>query len=157
MRNIIIICSLYLMTSSLVKAQSKSIDNKLIENAKFVGAETHNKHYKAIYQLDSNNPDVVKKAFRNIKNVLNDPRLKDKIEVELITFSGGTEVMLKDSGYEEALKELIDKGVTVAQCTNSLQERKLKKEQLYDFIGYVPSGNGELVIRASEGWVIVKP
>ncbi len=83
--------------------------------------------------------------------------MEGKIEVELITFSGGTEVMLKDSGYEDALKELIAKGVRVAQCTNSLHERNLKKEQLFDFIGYVPSGNGELVIRASEGWVIVKP
>src|SRR5690606_13700896 len=101
----------------------QTADNKLLNNAKFSGAEPHNGHYKAIYQLDSNNPDVVKKAFRNIKNVLNDPRLKGKIEVELITFSGGTEVMLKDSAYQNALKELIDKGVIIAQCTNSLQER----------------------------------
>ncbi len=156
MKNIILLCSL-LMMGTLLKAQSTDLQSKLTHNAEFTGADTHNKHYKAIYQLDSNNPDVIKKAFRNIKNVLNDPRLKGKLEVELITFSGGTEVMLKDSAYADALKELIDKGVIVAQCTNSLQERNLKKEQLYDFIGYVPSGNGELVIRASEGWVIVKP
>lgn len=156
MRNIILICSIILLSTSL-KAQSNNMENKLKENAQFTGAVAHNKHYKAIYQLDSNNPDIIKKAFRNIKNVLNDPRLEGKIEVELITFSGGTEVMLKDSGYEDALKELIAKGVRVAQCTNSLHERNLKKEQLFDFIGYVPSGNGELVIRASEGWVIVKP
>ena len=156
MKNIILLFSLILM-SLHTNAQTKQTENKLIENAKFSGAVPHNKHYKAIYQLDSNNPDVVKKAFRNIKNVLNDPRLKGKIEVELITFSGGTEVMLKDSAYADDLKELIDKGVIVAQCNNSLEERKLKKEQLYDFIGYVPSGNGELVIRASEGWVIIKP
>jgi intracellular sulfur oxidation DsrE/DsrF family protein len=156
MKQIIILCSIIFMCTTH-HSQAQSIDKKLMENAKFSGADTHNQHYKAIYQLDSNNPDVVKKAFRNIKNVLNDPRLKGKIDLELITFSGGTEVMLKDSGYADALKELIDKGVIVAQCSNSLQERSLKKDQLYDFIGYVPSGNGELVIRASEGWVIVKP
>ena len=33
---------------------------------------------------------------------------------------------------EEKVKELIDKGVIVAQCSNSLQERSLKKDQLYD-------------------------
>lgn len=157
MKNILIAASILLFSLTAHAQTAKSIDNKLEENAKFSGAETHRKNYKAIYQLDSNNPDVVKKAFRNINNVLNDPRLKGKIQLELITFSGGTEVMLKTSPYEKDLKNLIDKGVIVAQCTNSLQERSLVKDQLYSFIGYVPSGNGELVIRAAEGWVIVKP
>lgn len=129
----------------------------LKKNVQFQGATATLPSYKAIYQLDTNNPDQVKKAFRNIRNVLSDPRLKGKLQVELITFSGGTEVMLKSSAYEKDLIDLITKGVQVSQCTNSLQERNLTKEQIYDFIAYVPSGNGELVIRAAEGWVIIKP
>ena len=156
MRYLLLITSILLFSLS-VHAQQQPKGNKLLENVKFTGAKALKKNYKAIYQLDSNNPDIVKKAFRNINNLLNDPRLKGKVEVELITFSGGTEVMLKNSAYQEDLKKLIEKGVIVAQCTNSLQERGLEKHQLYDFIGYVPSGNGELVIRGSEGWVIVKP
>ncbi|GAA4145634.1 hypothetical protein GCM10022216_29750 [Sphingobacterium kyonggiense] len=157
MKNIILMLSIFMLCLSAHAQQTKPVKNNLQKNAEFVGATTHLKQYKAIYQLDSNQPDVVKKAFRNINNVLNDPRLKGKLQLELITFSGGTEVMLKDSPYEKDLKKLIDQGVIVAQCNNSLQERNLVKDQLYDFIGYVPSGNGELVIRAAEGWVIVKP
>lgn len=133
-------------------------ENLLISNKNYSGALAKKKHYKAIYQLDSNDPKTIEKAIRNINNVLKDPRLKGKIEIELITFSGGTEAYLKkNSQYEQPLKDLINKGVIVAQCLNSLEERKLKKDELFDFVGYVPSGNGELIIRANEGWVIIKP
>jgi intracellular sulfur oxidation DsrE/DsrF family protein len=130
----------------------------LTKNASFQGAIAEKKVYHTIYQLDSNDPKTIEKAIRNINNALDDPRLKGKLTVELITFSGGTEAFLKStSKYEEQFKKLIARGVIVAQCTNSLKERNLTKEQLFDFIGYVPSGNGELIIRAHQGWNIVKP
>ena len=153
---IVLGCSL-LLGMSLYAQDNKTMETKLTANAQYQGVEAHKKHYQVIYQLDSNNPDIIKKAIRNINNLLNDPRLKGKVEVELITFSGGTEALLKTSAFETQIKDLINKGVRVAQCSNSLQERNLTKEQMFDFIGYVPSGNGELVIRGSEGWTIVKP
>jgi intracellular sulfur oxidation DsrE/DsrF family protein len=52
---------------------------------------------------------------------------------------------------------LINQGVIVVQCLNTLQERNIDKSELFDFLGYVPSGNGELLIRANEGWTIIKP
>ncbi|MEJ5053566.1 DsrE family protein [Sphingobacterium sp. MYb382] len=145
----------FLCSTLCLQAQDKAAI--LQHNASFEGAESHLPTYKVIYQLDSNQPDVVKKAFRNIRNLLGDPRLIGKLNVELITFSGGTEVMLKTSPYHDELVDLIERGVQVAQCTNSLQERKLQKEDIYPFIAFVPSGNGELVIRGAEGWVIIKP
>ncbi|ULT27487.1 hypothetical protein KUH03_12560 [Sphingobacterium sp. E70] len=51
--------------------------------------------YKAIYQLDSNDPKTIEKAIRNINNVLKDPRLKGHLQIELVAFSGGTEAYLK--------------------------------------------------------------
>lgn len=148
---LLILLSLFTFTSY---AQTPDLD----ANKKYTGAVAAEKTYKAIYQLDSNDPKTIAKAIRNINNVLQDPRLKGKIEIELITFSGGTDTFLKSNEqYEQPIKELIKKGVIVAQCLNSLEERKLKKEDLFDFIGYVPSGNGELIIRANEGWVIIKP
>lgn len=129
----------------------------LAKNHDFAGAEATKKHYHAIYQLDNNDPKVVEKAIRNVNNALTDPRLKGKVEIEVITFAAGTEVVLKGSKYEEALKDLVLKGVIVAQCNNSLRERKVERSQVYDFVGVVPSGNGELIIRQADGWAVVKP
>ncbi|UZJ66129.1 hypothetical protein OKW96_08620 [Sphingobacterium sp. KU25419] len=67
----------------------------LTKNASFQGAIAEKKVYHTIYQLDSNEPKTIEKAIRNINNALDDPRLKGKLTVELITFSGGTEAFLK--------------------------------------------------------------
>ncbi|NSL90834.1 DsrE family protein [Chitinophaga solisilvae] len=132
-------------------------DSLLLKNRAYTGAVAKRHHYYAIYQLDKNDPKVIQKAIRNINNALNDPRLKGKLSVELIAFSAGTDALLKGSEYENDLKNLVGRGVIVAQCSNTLQERKISKDQLYDFIALVPSGNGELIIRQAEGWAIVKP
>ena len=127
---------------AIMTIQAKAQDNKLLlDNHQYSGAVAKKKAYKAIYQLDSNDPKTIEKAIRNINNVLKDPRLKGRLQIELVAFSGGTEAYLKkNSQYEKPL-----------------EEKHIAKEELFDFIGYVPSGNGELILRANEGWVIVKP
>jgi intracellular sulfur oxidation DsrE/DsrF family protein len=65
--------------------------------------------------------------------------------------------MLKGSPYEAELKALLQKGAIIVQCNNSLKEQGLSSNQLYKFIGVVPSGNGELIIRNAEGWAVIKP
>ncbi|MDQ1152251.1 DsrE family protein [Sphingobacterium zeae] len=144
---------------AIMTIQAKAQDNKLLlDNHQYSGAVAKKKAYIAIYQLDSNDPKTIEKAIRNINNVLKDPRLKGRLQIELVAFSGGTEAFLKkNSQYEKPLKNLVEKGVIVAQCLNTLEERHIAKEELFDFIGYVPSGNGELILRANEGWVIIKP
>jgi len=156
MKQVVIALLLCTLGFATVKAQNTDT-TALAKNHDFTGAEASKKHYYAIYQLDNNDPKIVEKAIRNINNALTDPRLKGKVEIEVITFAAGTEVVLKGSKYEEALRDLVLKGVIVAQCNNSLRERKIERSQVYDFVGVVPSGNGELIIRQGEGWAVVKP
>lgn len=158
MKNKIIAICLFVFALAFQTEAIAQESQLLTKNKLFQGAIAKKKSYKAIYQLDSDDPKIIAKAFRNINNALKDPRLQGKLEIELIAFSGGTEAFKKSNGqYEAALKDLIEKGVHVVQCLNTLEERKIAKSELYDFLAYVPSGNGELIIRASEGWVIVKP
>lgn len=141
-----------------VAAKAQITDTSaLSKNAAYAGATPAKNHYKAIYQLDTNDPKIIDKALHNMQSALNDPRLAGKLELELVTFFSGTDVVLKGSRYEQDLKDLIKKGVIVAQCNNSLLQHKIGRDKVYDFVAVVPSGNGELIIRASEGWVIVKP
>jgi len=128
-----------------------------VENQKFEGAVAGRENYYAIYQLDTDDAKTVDKAFRNINNALADTRLAGKLKIELVAFSAGTKVMLKGSIYEPKLKDLLQKGVIIVQCNNSLVEQGLSRNQLLPFIGVVPSGNGELIIRSAQGWAIIKP
>lgn len=141
-----------------ISISSCKIRSKLPEGKNnFTGAKAELTGYKAIYQLDTNDPKIINKAIRNINNALEDPRLKGKINIELVAFSGGTEAMLKGSNYETQLKDLFNKGVILSQCRNSLIEKGLNENSIYDFVSIVPTGNGELIIRGSQGWVIIKP
>lgn len=150
----IALLSIVLFTTA---ASAQTTDKALEKNAAFAGAKANQKMYHAIYQLDNADEKIIGKAIRNINNALNDPRLAGKIEIELIAFGGGTDAYMKGSKYEEDLKALVQKGVIVAQCNNTLKERKITRDQLYDFIAIVPSGNGELIIRQAEGWSVIKP
>ena len=123
----------------------------------FKGAEATKAHYKAIYYLNSNDPAKIKATLRNMDNAMEDVRLKGKIELELVVFGDGTAVYMKENPYEEPLLNLQKKGVILAQCSNTVRERKIDVTTLFPFISFVPSGNGELIIRQQEGWAAVHP
>jgi intracellular sulfur oxidation DsrE/DsrF family protein len=123
----------------------------------FTGAQANLKSYKALYVLNSGDEKHITGTLRNIKNVLEDPRLKGKLEVELIAFGDGVSVFQKTGTFEQTLRDLQAKGVILAQCENTMRERKIEKDSLFDFISYVPSGNGEIVIRHYQGWAVVHP
>ena len=110
-----------------------------------------------MYQLDSDDPKLIRMTLRNMKNALEDPRLKGKLQMELVAYGGGTDVFRKAQPYEPELLALKEKGVIMAQCLNTMKERSISKEELFPFIFYVPTGNGELIIRQTQGWAIVHP
>lgn len=109
-------------------------------NAVFTGAKLTLKSYNALYILNSNDDKKIKATLRNLDNALEDPRLKGKLHVELIAFGDGVSVFMKTNPYEETLKNLQAKGEILAQCNNTVRERKIDKNDLFDFISYVPSG-----------------
>jgi intracellular sulfur oxidation DsrE/DsrF family protein len=113
----------------------------------FSGAKATKSHYKVLYILNNCEDKRISATLRNINNALEDPRLIGKLEVELIVFGDGVAVFKKDGKYQKELITLTSKGVLLAQCENTLRERKIKKDELFEFIHFVPSSNGEVIIR----------
>lgn len=126
-------------------------------HAQFNGAKANLKSYKALYVLNSGDEKKMTGTLRNIKNALEDPRLKGKLEIELIVFGDGVKVYEKAGLFEQTLKDLQARGVILAQCENTVKERNIDKKTLFDFINYVPTGNGEIIIRSYQGWAVVHP
>ena len=133
------------------QAQSQSLQKT------FTGAEATLEHYHALYVINTDDEKRITGTLRNIKNALEDPRLKGKLNVELIAFSGGVAMYQKDGPFEQTLKDLQAKGVLLTQCENTVRERHIDKDKLFPFISYVPSGNGEIIIRHYQGWAVVHP
>ena len=114
-------------------------------------------HYGAIFQIDSGSPGAIKKTLNNIENLLHDPRLKGKVQVELIANAQGFAAYVKNNGFEQKLQALQQQGVLLAQCANTLRELHVDRNDLYPFITVVPSGMGEITIREAEGWAYIHP
>jgi intracellular sulfur oxidation DsrE/DsrF family protein len=131
--------------------------SQTIKPEHFQGATANLKSYKALYILDESNEKKMKGVLRNINNALDDPRLKGKLQVELVVFGDGVELFKKSNHYDTLLLALQKRGVILAQCENTIRKRKISKDELWPFISYVPSGNGEIIIRHYEGWAIVHP
>ncbi|MEJ5103990.1 DsrE family protein [Chryseobacterium sp. MYb328] len=133
-----------------INAQKSSMEE-------FKIAKANRKSYQAMYVINESDKTKMYAVIRNIGNVLEDPRLKGKLKIVLLAFGGGVEIFKKNNAYSSQLLSLKEKGVIFLQCENTLQERHISKEELYDFIHYTPSGNGEIILRKYEGWAIVKP
>jgi uncharacterized protein len=136
---------------------AKTFAQSTVDPAAFHGATANLKEYKALYILNSADEKKIKGTLRNINNALEDPRLKGKLQVELVAFGDGVDVFKKTNHYDTILTNLQKKGVLLAQCENTIRERKINKDDLWNFISFVPSGNGEIIIRQYQGWATVHP
>jgi hypothetical protein len=123
----------------------------------FHGAVAEAKSYKAVYFINDSSARKIKSTLRNIKNALEDPRLQGKLKVELVAFGDGVEMFKKINNYDTLLTTLQLKGVLLVQCLNTMKERKIDRNELWNFIGYVPTGNGEIIIRQAQGWAVIHP
>jgi uncharacterized protein len=123
----------------------------------FTGAQATLQHYKAIYFIDDADPKKIQMILRNIDNALEDERLNGKVEIELVAFGPGVDMYKKVNPYEEQLLALQKKGVILAECSNTIKLMHIDKDTLFPFISYVPSGNGEIIIRGQQGWTVVHP
>jgi intracellular sulfur oxidation DsrE/DsrF family protein len=123
----------------------------------FTGAATTLDSYKALFIINQSEDTKIRAVIRNINNALEDPRLKGKLSIEFVAFGNGVEMFKKSNHYDTLLLALQKKGVILAECENTIRERKISKDELWDFISYVPSGNGEIIIRSQQGWATVHP
>lgn len=123
----------------------------------FNGAVANLQAYNALYVINQSDDKKIRAVIRNINNALADPRLKGKLIVELVVFGDGVELFKKINHYDTLLLALKSKNVILAECENTIKERKISKDDLWPFIAYVPSGNGEIIIRHYQGWAVVHP
>ena len=149
--------TLFLAMSLVIVANAFAYSQTTLQPAPFQGAAATKTSYQVVYQLNTDEDAHIKATLKNIKNALSDPRLADKLDVELVVHGQGIAAFKKGSAYEELLHSLKKQKVILAMCENTMRERNIKREDLFSFVSYVPSGNGELIIRQQEGWAYIHP
>ena len=119
------------------------------------------KHRKVAIQVSTNDPKVMNQALNVANNLINFYSI-DNVEIEIVTFGMGLDMVVKDSPLQKRLESLHAYGnVKFGVCANTMKGRKIEKDGLLDndFIqkAIVPAGVVRLIELQDQGFVLVLP
>lgn len=110
--------------------------------------------YKILFHL--NDEVKVEDTLKNIVNLLKD--IEEEIEVELVVHSKAIYSFRKNKNVNKHIIDmLIDKGVTIVLCRNTLMDLNLTEGDFIPGISIVPTAMGEITKKQCEGWGYIKP
>ena len=92
-------------------------------------------------------------VLRNATNLMT--ALGPETTIELVTHGPG--ISLAVGAASPTLAAVLELGVTVCVCRNSMASANLTDAELFPGARIVPSGMAHLVIRQGEGWAYLRP
>jgi len=111
---------------------------------------------KLVLQVSDNDPAKWNLALNNARNVQTDLG-KDKVEIEIVAYGPGLNMLKAESSVAARLAGAIDNNIGLMACENTMHNTKTTKDQMYSGIGYVQAGVTHIMKRQSEGWSYVRP
>jgi intracellular sulfur oxidation DsrE/DsrF family protein len=111
--------------------------------------------HRVVFEVNSPSP-AWDQVLGNIEN-MQKAFAPEPVQIEVVCFGKGLELLLKtDTAYEEHLKKVVDSGVSVMACQNSMRKRNVTTADLLPFAGQVDSGAAEVVRKQEAGWSYLK-
>ena len=112
--------------------------------------------HKVVLQVSDNDPAKWNLALNNARNVQADLG-KANVQVEIVAYGPGLSMLRGDSAVAPRLAQALDGGVGLLACENTMQNTKVKKDEMYGGIGYVQAGVTHIMKRQKEGWAYIRP
>ncbi len=119
------------------------------------GALAQQKHHKIVVAVTSGDEADWHLAAGNIRNLLTGFE-KDGVEIEVVAFGPGINMVIKPSAADADIQGLMAKHVKFVACENSMRAHKVTAADLVTGVGTVPSGIVEVVSKQEDGWVYIK-
>ena len=117
---------------------------------------------KVVYQVNSDDPTILKKVLGNVQNHINAVG-KDNLDLKVVMHGDGL-TLLKLAKEDEDMKSKVDKlkiqGIGFNVCANTLKYKKINyKTDLHDVSekDIVPSGVAEIAHLQKHGHTYIKP
>ncbi|MHB1614876.1 MAG: DsrE family protein [Actinomycetes bacterium] len=109
----------------------------------------------AVFQINDGDPERQLGVLRNLGNARAD--LGPDARLALVAFGPGITLTTGASGLAEEVSGLLDAGVEVLACANSMRAAGLADDALLAGVSVVSSGVGEIVRLQHDGWSYVRP
>ncbi len=111
---------------------------------------------KVVLQVSENDPAKWNLVLNNAANLQKDVG-RENIEVEIVAFGPGINMLKAESEVGNRIQEATEAGVAVMACQNTMNKQKLKKEDMLSTVGYVPSGVVEIMKKQQQGYAYLRP
>ncbi len=111
---------------------------------------------KVVIQVSENDPAKWNLILNNTANLQKDVG-KANIDVEIVAFGPGINMLKAESEVGNRVQEATEAGVAVMACQNTMNRQKLKKEDMLGVVGYVPSGVVEIMKKQQQGYAYLRP
>ena len=101
------------------------------------------------------------KAVLNISsNLIRHYEGPDFIDIQVVVFGPGVQLLAKDGAYEQRIKSLMDNGVRFKICQNTLDTMEAETGKAFNYlpgVGLVRSGVAHILEEVGRGYVLVRP
>ncbi len=111
---------------------------------------------KVVLQVSENDPAKWNLVLNNAANLQKDVG-RENIEVEIVAFGPGINMLKAESEVGNRIQEATEAGVAVMACQNTMNKQKLKKEDMLSTVDYVPSGVVEIMKKQQQGYAYLRP
>lgn len=112
---------------------------------------------KVVLHVSGPDPRIWNQALNNIKNLQDNLGGADKVDVELVVYGFGIDMLKADAKTADRVSATTKTGAKIVACESTMKGRNLAKAEMNPDIGYVPAGVIELMQKQKEGWSYVKP
>jgi uncharacterized protein len=92
-------------------------------------------------------------SARNIQNTLG----RDTVDLEIIVHNQGITMLKGDSVVANRVADTLASGIKVVACEGTMKFVNLSRADMLPNIGYVPSGNIELIRKQQQGYAYIRP
>lgn len=111
---------------------------------------------KMVIQVSDNDTAKWNLALNNANNIQKDLG-KDNVELEIVAYGPGINMLKADSEVGNRVAEAVDSGVKVMACQNTMRKQKLNKEDMLSSVGFVPSGVVEIMQKQQQNYTYLRP
>jgi len=120
-------------------------------------AQTAAKKHRLLIAVSDNDPGRWNMVMNNVKNAQEDVGGADKIDIEVVAYGPGINMVKSESPVATHIAELVKSGVKVEACENTMKAFKLEKSQMLTTVSYVPAAVTHIMKKQEEGWAYVRP
>ncbi len=110
---------------------------------------------RAVFQVTDNDPARWNMILNNMTN-LREGVDGEPIEIELVAFGPGINMLKADSPVKQRIADAIRNGAIVNGCQNTMTNSKLTPADMLPQITYVPAGVVEVMRKQQQGWAYIR-